>query len=104
MTAETDHRLDIRIKRKADIHFENYYSGSAYHKAKMYNYSLGGMYFETDYAPLPGTEICIGVKNSPYDAGADIYHAQIRWRRQLQSGASDHQYGVGVEYCRADSR
>jgi len=104
MAAETDHRLDIRIKHKAEIQFENYYSGSAYYKAKMYNYSLGGMYFEADYAPLPGTEIYIGVKNSPYDAGADGYHAQIRWRRQLQSEATPHQYGVGVKYCLPDGR
>ncbi len=104
MAAETDHRLDIRIKHKAEIQFENYYSGSSYHKAKMYNYSLGGMYFEADYAPLPGTEINIGVKDSPYDAGADVYRAQIKWRRQLLSGASSYQYGVGVKYCLPDSR
>lgn len=101
MAAETDHRLDIRIKHKAEIQFENYYSGS-YYKAKMYNYSLGGMYFEAEYAPLPGTEIYIGVKNSPYDAGADVYHAQIRWRKQLLPGESDYQYGVGVKYCLPD--
>jgi hypothetical protein len=64
----------------------------------MYNYSLGGMYFEADYAPLPGTEIYIGIKNSPYDAGADVYRAQIRWRKQLSASPSNHQFGVGVKY------
>ena len=103
MAAETDHRIDIRIKHKAEIQFENYYSGT-YYKAKMYNCSPGGMYFEADYSTLPGTEICIGVKNSPYDAAADVYHAQIRWRRQLLSGASSYQYGVGVKYCLPDCR
>ena len=98
MAAETNHRVDIRIKHKTAIQFENYYSG-AYYKAKMYNYSQGGMYFEADYAPLPGTEIYIGVKKSPYDAAADVYHAQIRWRKQLLAGASPYQYGVGVKYC-----
>lgn len=97
MAAETDHRFDTRIKHKADIQFENYFSGT-YYKARMYNYSLGGMYFETDYAPLPGTEIYIGIKNSPYDAGADIYRARVRWRKQLLPGASAFQYGVGVKY------
>ena len=98
MAAETDHRLDIRIKHKAEIQFENYYSGSSYYKAKMYNYSLGGMYFEADYAPLPGTEIYIGIKNSPYDAGADVYRAEIRWRKPLESPLSNHQFGFGVRY------
>ena len=98
MTTETDHRVDIRIKHRAKIQFENYYSETNYN-AKMYNYSQGGMYFEADYAPLPGTEIYIGVKKSPYDAAADVYHAQVRWRRQLRPGASAYQYGVGVKYC-----
>jgi hypothetical protein len=92
-----DHRDNARIKLKADIQFENYLSGS-HHKARMYNYSTGGMYFETDYAPLPGTEIYIGIKNSPYDAGADVYRAEIRWRKQLKAPLSNHQFGVGVKY------
>jgi len=36
MTAETDHRVDIRIKHRAEIQFENYYSETNYY-AKMYN-------------------------------------------------------------------
>jgi hypothetical protein len=92
-----DHRDNARIKLKADIQFENYFSGKHY-KARMFNYSLGGMYFEADYAPLPGTEIYIGVNNSPYDAGADVYRAQVRWRKQLKSKLSHHQFGVGVKY------
>ena len=59
-----DHRNNTRIKHKADIQFENYDSG-IHSKARMYNYSMEGMYFETDYAPLPGTEIYIGIKKSP---------------------------------------
>ena len=95
-----DNRTNTRIKHKANIQFENYFSGK-HHKARMFNYSTEGMYFETDYAPLPGTEIYIGIKNSPYNAGADIYRAQIRWRKQLDSPASNHQFGVGVKYYTA---
>ncbi len=97
MAAETNQRVDIRIKHKTAIQFENYYSETCY-KAKMYNYSQSGMYFESDYAPLPGTEIFIGVNKSPFDAAADVYRAQIRWRKQLLAGASAYQYGVGVRY------
>ncbi len=92
-----DHRNNARIKHKADIQFENYFSGKHYN-ARMYNYSLGGMYFEADYAPLPGTEIYIGINDSPYDAGADVYRAQVRWRKPLEPKLSHHQFGVGVEY------
>jgi hypothetical protein len=94
-------RNDMRIRHKADIQFENYFLDKHY-TARMCNYSLGGMYFETDYAPLPGTEIFIGIKDSPYDAGADVYRAQIRWRRQLTAGSSPYHYGVGVQYCQSD--
>jgi hypothetical protein len=95
--AISDHRNNTRIKHKADIQFENYNSGIPF-KARMYNYSTEGMYFETDYAPLPGTEIYIGIKKSPYDAAADIYRAQIRWRKQLKASPSDYHFGVGVKY------
>ena len=92
-----DHRNNARIKHKADIKFENYLSGK-HHKARMYNYSPGGMYFEADYAPLPGTEIYIGINDSPYDAGADVYRAQVRWRKPVKPKLSHHQFGVGVKY------
>lgn len=95
-----DNRNNIRTKHQAEIQFENYFSRKHY-KARMFNYSTEGMYFETEYAPLPGTEIYIGIKNSPYDAGADVYRAKIRWRKQLDSPASNHQFGVGVKYCTA---
>jgi PilZ domain len=101
MATTPDLRNDTRIKHKAEIQFENYFSDTHY-TARMYNYSLGGMYFEADYAPLPGTEIFIGIKDSPYDAGADVYHAQIRWRRPLTKGNSTHHFGVGVRYCNPD--
>jgi hypothetical protein len=99
MDTVPDLRDNERIKHKTDILFENYFSGT-HHKARMYNYSIGGLYFESDYAPLPGTEIYIGIKNSPYDAGADLYHARVKWRKQLTPVASDRHFGVGVQFCR----
>jgi len=92
-----EHRNNVRIKRKANVLVESYPMGT-YCEAKMFNFSHGGMYFETDYAPLPGTEITIGIENSPYDAGADVYRAQVRWRRVLSRRDSRFNYGVGVKY------
>lgn len=97
MATTPEHRTDARVKHKAEIQFENFFSDARY-TACMYNYSVGGMYFEADYAPLPGTEIFIGIKDSPYDSGADVYRAQIRWRRPLEEGGSTFHYGVGVRY------
>lgn len=103
MSPISDLRTDRRIRHQAEIQFENFLSDT-HHRARMFNYSPGGMYFEADYAPLPGTEIFIGIRNSPYDAGADLYRAQIRWRRQLSDGASPFYYGVGVQYCSSDGK
>lgn len=94
---ESEQRDGTRMKRKADILLENLPAG-AYYRAKMYNYSRGGMYFESDYAPLPGSEVYIGIENSPYDCGPDMYRAQVRWRRQLPAANSKYAFGVGVKY------
>lgn len=94
---ESEQRGATRMKRKAKIMLENFPSGTHY-KAQMYNCSQGGMYFESDYAPLPGSEIYIGIENSPYDHGPDMYRAQVRWRRELPASNSKFAFGVGVKY------
>ena len=97
MTGSSDSRDNGRIKHKAAIKFENHFN-QASHSATMYNYSPGGMHFECDYAPLPGTEIFIGIADSPYDCGPDCYRAQVVWRKELSQNGSRNNYGVGVKY------
>ena len=97
MSDEPNLRNNDRIPHKAEIQFENFFSRT-FNNARMYNYSLGEMYFEAEYAPLPGTEIYIGIKNSPYHYGPDLYRARIRWRKELDPPASGFHYGVGVQY------
>ena len=97
MESMTEHRDEIRRKFKARILLETFSTG-IYYEAKMFNYSIGSMYFESNYAPLSGTEIYIGIENSPFDTGADIYRAQVRWRRELPDEQSRFTFGVGVKY------
>jgi len=97
MDSSLENRDDFRYKHKAKIFLEIYSTG-AYYQAKMLNYSRGGLYFETDYAPLPGTDIFISIENSPYDFGADIYRAQVRWRTELPAKKSKYNFGVGVKH------
>ena len=96
MTATTELRTGERVKHKASILLDNFLSNCCY-DAIMRNYSTSGMYFESNYAPLPGSEVNIGIKQSPYDSGPDIYRAQVRWRRPLPQKAK-YAYGVGVQY------
>jgi hypothetical protein len=97
MSPTAEQRDTTRIKHKARILLENLPSG-AHYKAKMYNYSRGGLYFESDFAPLPGTEIYIGIEISPYDLGPDLYRAKVRWRKELSGQDSKYTFGVGVKY------
>ncbi len=98
MADTTELRTDTRVKRKAKILLDNLLNGCC-HPALMLNYSTGGMYFESDYAPLPGSEVTIGIEQTPDDSGPDIYRAQVRWRRSLPQN-SPYTYGVGVKYHR----
>jgi len=95
--ADSEQRDAMRVNHTASILLDNIPAG-AHYEAKMVNYSRGGMYFESDYAPLPGTEIYIGIENSPYDSSPDLYRAQVRWRRKLLTADSKYTFGVGVKY------
>ena len=97
MSPNAEQRDTIRVRHKANILLENFPSGF-HHKAKMYNYSRGGLYFESNYAPLPGTEIYIGIEISPYDFGPDMYRARVQWRKELSKRKSKYAFGVGVKY------
>jgi hypothetical protein len=69
----------------------------------MFNYSDFGLYFETDHFLAPGTDIYIGIPNSPYTPDPDIYeryHAIIKWRKPLKE--SSFYYGYGVRFLDAD--
>ena len=67
--------------------------------ATMYNYSGGGMYLESDYAPRPDTKVRIRVDNLPFVSVSKNYIAKIRWRKQLADDDSSYSYGIGVKYC-----
>ena len=95
--AHLEQRNERRLKHTTSILLENFPAG-AHYEAKMHNYSRGGMYFESDYAPLPGTEIYIGIEKSPYDSSPDMYRAQVRWRQKLLEQDSQYSFGVGVKY------
>ena len=97
MAAIAEQRDTTRVKHKASIMLEHFPAG-AHYEAKMYNYSRGGLYFESDYAPLPGTEIYIGIEISPYDLGPDLYRAKVQWRKELAGQESEYAFGVGVKY------
>jgi hypothetical protein len=67
------------------------------HKARMFNYSKEGVYFESDSVLNPGTQIYIGIQDSPYASMPDVleYHlAQIMWQKKLKDSFFRFGYGV----------
>jgi ribosomal protein S1 len=87
-TARMDHISSLQVQ---DIE-----SGKI-HKARMFNYSKEGVYFESDSVLNPGTQIYLGIQNSPYASLPDVleYHlAQIMWRKKLKDSFFRFGYGV----------
>ncbi|MEJ2729340.1 MAG: PilZ domain-containing protein [Deltaproteobacteria bacterium] len=102
MNSNPEHRDNTRFDYQAPIVLEDAKFGIL-QGARMFNYSDFGLYFETDHFLAPGTDIYIGIPNSPYTPDADVYeryHAIIKWRKPLKE--SSFYYGYGVRFLDAD--
>jgi hypothetical protein len=92
-------RSCARLNHQAQITLESYEVGLM-HEARMFNYSKSGLYFESDFYLVPGTEIYIGMRNSPYSPSAGVYECYrsvIKWRKFLESSAFDYGYGIEIK-------
>lgn len=92
-----EQRATQRFRHETAIMYEHYPSGR-YFEGRMINYSRGGMYFESNFAPEIGTEIFIGVEKSPYTSRHDVYRAKVIWHKRVQSEDSLFFHGIGVKY------
>ena len=102
MNSNPENRDNTRFDYQAPIVLEDAKFGIL-QGARMFNYSDFGLYFETDHFLAPGTDIYIGIPNSPYTPDPDIYeryHAIIKWRKPLKE--SSFYYGYGVRFLDAD--
>ncbi len=87
-----------RNNYKANILYAADYATDNYIDAEMFNYSRGGMYFETSQESQPGADICIKmVKYSPDTPGPEAYkayRANVKWCKKKHAS----RYGIGVQY------
>jgi hypothetical protein len=97
MESSPDLRAETRYRHETAILYEHYPS-DRYFEGKMFNYCRGGMYFESNFAPEVGAEIFIGVENSPYTSGHDVYRARVVWHAKLDNAKSFFLNGIGVKY------
>ena len=91
-----ENRKSARINHTSLFRVKDLQSGKI-HKAKMFNYSKEGIYFESDSVLNPGMQIYMGIKNSPYASLSDVleYHrGEIVWRKELNDSFFRFGYGV----------
>lgn len=97
---EENPRTYERYSYEAAVQYA-YAGEEKYYDAKMYNYSNGGMYFETQYAVEPGAKMYIKMANySPNASGPEsyeTYYGEARWCSEY-SGPGAAYYGIGVQY------
>ena len=97
MVQVPEQRDDPRSHHKSPVKVENLVTGISL-GARMVNYSRTGLCFETNQRLRRGTEIFIGIENSPYASPAfssyECYRAEIIWRRDLEDAFFKYSYGV----------
>ena len=72
MNSNPEQRDKTRFPHETPITLENLEIGLL-HGARMLNFSAEGMYFESDYILERGKQLFIGITNSPYAEGTDVY-------------------------------
>ena len=98
VTVISERRKNKRNPHKTNISLESLDPGTSM-VATMFNYSRGGLYFESDTFISPGTEIFIGISGSPYSSESTTYEChrvKVKWLKELYD--SPYRYGYGVEH------
>ena len=66
--------------------------------ARIYNYSLHGMYFESDHPFLTGTRVNVWLSNLPESSYPVIDFAEVRWCQEITGAVVLYNYGAGIRY------
>jgi hypothetical protein len=96
MDENLERRKSVRIDHIAPLKVKNLKSGKIY-KARMFNYSKNGLYFETDSVLHSGDQIYIGIQDSPYASLSGVleyYRAVIMWGKKLKDSYFEYGYGI----------
>jgi len=99
MRSNLEKRDCARFSHEAPVIIEECGTG-LYYEARMYNYSLQGMYFESDLALRPGTRVNLWFSDLPEDSLPDISSAEVRWNEEITGAVVLYSYGTGIKYSR----
>ena len=92
-----DKRESERFSCEASVIIEAEDNGNRY-DGRMYNYSRGGMYFESDVSLRPETEINIMVESNDNLPFKSPCRAKVKWCEEIQGAVVLYNFGVGVQY------
>ena len=95
-----DKRASKRFGYEAPLVIKNCDCGT-YAYGRMYNYSRGGLYLESDAALNPGTQVRIDIEASPNGLAADHYYATVQWCKEISAAVVLYDFGIGLEFNRA---
>jgi hypothetical protein len=99
MRTNLEKRDCARFYHEAPVVIEKCGTGLFY-EAMMYNYSLQGMYFESDLALIPGTRVNLWLSDLPEDSLPEITSAEVRWNEEIIDAVVLYNYGTGIKYSR----
>ncbi len=99
MRTSLEKRDCARFYHEAPVVIEKCGTG-LYFEARMYNYSLHGMYFESDLALIPGTRVNLWLSDLPEDSLPEINSAEVRWNEEIIGAVVLFNYATGIKYSR----
>ena len=97
MNSNSENREKARFAHESKVTLESKEIGFR-RDARMYNFSDFGIYFESDYSLQPGSDIFVGISDSPFATEPDKYERYrgvVKWRKTLKH--SSYYYGYGVK-------
>lgn len=98
MVLPKERRKNKRAGHETAVALESLEAGAPL-VAKMFNFSRGGLYFESNSFISPGKEVFLGIAQSPYSRDPSAYEChrvKIKWMKELYD--SPYRYGYGVEH------
>ena len=99
MRTNLEKRDCARFYHEAPVVIEQCGTG-LYYEARMFNYSLQGMYFESDLVLIPGTRVNLWLSDFPEDSLPEIGSAEVRWNEEIIGAVVLFNYGTGIRYSR----
>jgi hypothetical protein len=87
------------VRFRYELHVINEECGTGVHfNARMYNYSLHGMYIESDLSLFSGMRVNVWLSDLAGSSLPEIRFAEVRWCEEIIAAVVLYNYGAGIRY------